>query len=70
MSQIPGIKANIDNIIQMALPILDAEGYAICPDCDSRVNCGTSALLTLRSAIVERKSVREAPTMMRSYYYI
>ena len=47
MSQIPGIKANIDNIIQTALPILDAEGYAICPDCDSRVNCGTIGLANL-----------------------
>lgn len=47
MSQIPGIKANIDNIIQMALPILDAEGYAICPDCDSHVNCGTISLANL-----------------------
>ena len=47
MLQIPGIKANIDNIIQTALPILDAEGYAICPDCDSRVNCGTIGLANL-----------------------
>ena len=31
----------------MALPILDAEGYAICPDCDSRVNCGTIGLANL-----------------------
>ena len=29
------------------LPILDAEGYAICPDCDSRVNCGTIGLANL-----------------------
>ena len=35
-------------IIQTAaLPILDAEGYAICPDCDSRVNCGTVGLANL-----------------------
>ena len=27
--QVLGIKANIDNLIQTALPILDAEGYAI-----------------------------------------
>ena len=47
MSQIPGIKANIDNIIQTALPILDVEGYAICPDCDSCVNCGTIDLTNL-----------------------
>ena len=47
MSQIPGIKANIDNIIQTALPILDVEGYAICPDCDSHVNCGTISLTNL-----------------------
>jgi hypothetical protein len=29
------------------LPVLDAEGYAICPDCDSRVNCGTIGLANL-----------------------
>lgn len=47
VSQILGIKAKIDNVIQTALPILDAEGYAICPDCDSRVNCGTIGLANL-----------------------
>jgi len=31
----------------MALPILDAEGYAICPDCDSRINCGTIGIANL-----------------------
>ena len=41
VSQILGIKANIDNVIKMALPILDVEGYAVCPDCDSHVNCGS-----------------------------
>ena len=45
--QVLGIKVNIDNLIQTALPILDAEGYAICPDCDSRVNCGTIGLANL-----------------------
>ena len=35
-------------IIQTApLPILDADGYAVCPDCDSRVNCGTVGLANL-----------------------
>ena len=29
------------------LPVLDAEGYAVCPDCDSRVNCGTIGLANL-----------------------
>ena len=29
------------------LPVLDAEGYAICPDCDSRVKCGTIGLANL-----------------------
>ena len=44
--EILGIKANIDNVIktQMALPTLDAEGYAVCLDCDSRVNCSTIGL--------------------------
>jgi len=40
-------KSNIDNLIKTVLPILDAEGYAICPDCDSRVNCGTIGLANL-----------------------
>jgi hypothetical protein len=35
----------IDNTYNKAsskgVPVLDAEGYAVCPDCDSRVNCGT-----------------------------
>ena len=33
-------KSKIDNpslLIKTALPILDAEGYAVCPDCDSHV---------------------------------
>ena len=44
--EILGIKANIDNVIktQMALPTLDTEGYAVCLDCDSRVNCSTISL--------------------------
>ena len=43
--EILGIKANIDNIIKMALlPTLDTEGYAVCPDCDNHVNCGTIGL--------------------------
>ena len=29
------------------LPVLDAEGYAVCPDCGSRVNCGTIGLANL-----------------------
>jgi len=29
------------------LPVLDAEGYATCPDCGSRVNCGTVGLANL-----------------------
>ena len=34
-------------MIQTALSILDAEGYAICPDCDSHVNCSTISLANL-----------------------
>ena len=29
------------------VPVLDAEGYAICLDCDSHVNCGTIGLANL-----------------------
>ena len=28
-------------------PIIDAKGYAVFPDCDSRVNCGTIGLANL-----------------------
>ena len=29
------------------VPVLDTEGYAVCPDCDSHVNCGTIRLANL-----------------------
>ena len=65
MSQIPGIKANIDNIIQTALPILDAEGYAICLDCDSHVNCGTIGLTNLEKRH-HGKKICEAASVWKS----
>jgi hypothetical protein len=30
-----------------APPVLDAEGYALCPDCDSRIKCSTIGLANL-----------------------
>src|SRR5271168_4430125 len=30
-----------------ALPVLDAEGYVLCPYCNSRINCGTIGLANL-----------------------
>ena len=33
--------------VSKALPVLDAEGYTLCPDCDSRVKCGTIGLANL-----------------------
>lgn len=30
-----------------ALPVLDAKGYTLCPDCDSHVKCGTIGLANL-----------------------
>ena len=36
-------------------PILDAEGYAICPDCDSRLNCGTIGLANLEKCHCGKK---------------
>jgi hypothetical protein len=33
--------------ISKALPVLDADGYALCPDCNSRINCGTIGLANL-----------------------
>ena len=41
------MKAKTHNVIKMALPILDADEYAVCPDCDSHVNCGTIRLANL-----------------------
>jgi len=29
------------------VPVIDAEGYTICPDCDSRINCGSVGLANL-----------------------
>ena len=56
--QVLGIKANIDNLIQTALPVLDAEGYAICPNCDTRVNCGTIGLANLEKHHHRKKICR------------
>ncbi|KAF8223005.1 hypothetical protein L208DRAFT_1412560 [Tricholoma matsutake] len=44
----------------MALPILDAEGYAICPDCDSHVNCGTIGLANLEKCHRGKKICKAA----------
>ena len=60
MSQITGIKAKVNNIIKITLPILDAEGYAVCPDCDSRVNCGTIGLANLEKRHRGRKTCKAA----------
>jgi hypothetical protein len=40
-------QATSDSSKVLVPPVLDAEGYAICPDCDSRVNCGTIGLANL-----------------------
>ena len=40
----------INNMIKTSskgASVLDAEGYAVCPDCDSHVNCGTIGLANL-----------------------
>jgi len=29
------------------IPVIDAEGYTVCPDCDSRINCGTVGIANL-----------------------
>ena len=42
------------------LPVLDAEGYAVCPDCDSRVNCGTIGLANLEKRHRGKKVCRAA----------
>ncbi|KAF8159901.1 hypothetical protein B0H34DRAFT_843620 [Crassisporium funariophilum] len=43
-----------------SLPTLDAEGYAICPDCSTRVNCGTIGLANLEKRHRGTKACREA----------
>ena len=43
-SHIPCITAKIDTTIETEPPVLDADGFAICPDCGSRVNCGMIGL--------------------------
>ena len=42
------------------LPILDAKGYAVCPDCDSHVNCGTIGLTNLEKCHQGRKTCKAA----------
>ncbi|KAG6846857.1 hypothetical protein H0H93_011397 [Arthromyces matolae] len=40
--------------------VLDPEGYAICPDCGTRVNCGTAGLNTLEKRHRGSKTCKEA----------
>ena len=58
--QFTGTKVEIDNIIQTMLPIFDAEGYAICPDCDSHVNYGTIRLTNLEKHHQDKKTCKAA----------
>ena len=44
----------------MVLPILDVEGYAVCLDCDSRVNCGTIGLANLEKCHRGKKICKAA----------
>ena len=37
------------------IPVLDVEGYAVCPDCDSHVNCGTIRLANLEKHLHGKK---------------
>ncbi|KAG6905140.1 hypothetical protein DXG01_004635 [Tephrocybe rancida] len=39
--------------------VLDAEGYAICPDCGTRINCGTAGLANLNRQHRGTKTCRE-----------
>ena len=36
-----------NTLLQIDDPILDAEGYTVCPDCDAHINCGTIGLANL-----------------------
>ena len=47
MSHIPCITAKTDMTIETEPPPHDADGFAICPDCGSHVNCGMIGLPNL-----------------------
>jgi hypothetical protein len=40
------------------LAVLDAEGYALCPDCDSRIKCGTIGLANLKKRYCRMKACK------------
>ncbi|KAF8805025.1 hypothetical protein BYT27DRAFT_7105589, partial [Phlegmacium glaucopus] len=42
------------------LSILDADGYAVCPDCSTRINCGTIGLANLEKRHRGTKACNEA----------
>jgi hypothetical protein len=53
----------MDNIIQTSskgVPVLDVETYAVCPDCDSHVNCGTIRLANLEKCHRRKKVCKAA----------
>ena len=53
----------IDNISKTSakgVPVLDAEGYTVCPDCDSHVNCGTIGLANLEKHHHKKKVCKVA----------
>jgi len=43
------------------VPVIDAEGYAVCPDCDIRINCGTVGLANLEKRHRGKKVCKAAP---------
>jgi MinD superfamily P-loop ATPase len=46
--------------ISKALPVLDAEGYALCPDCNSHIKCGTIGLANLEKCCHGTKACKAA----------
>jgi hypothetical protein len=41
------LELSIQSPVRKPTPILDAEGYAICPDCSTRIKCGPAGLKNL-----------------------
>ena len=54
------MKTYPDHSKNTALPTVDAEGYTICPDCGSRINCGTVGLANLKKCHHGKKVCKAA----------
>jgi hypothetical protein len=48
------------DVLFITVPVLDTEKYAVCPDCDSHVNCGTIGLTNLEKRHRRKKVFKAA----------